>query len=240
MGFKLKNTRLSFKLINVSKASVSVSACGFFFFLNYIMVTIFWQSVCWRTTSWKQTSEPPSAPSAKRRRRSSPGPVIVIKDEPEDEDEVRFVRELHQFSVVTKLKGYSVFWIRPLSNSWVECSLVSVTVSLQVQSSLPDSSTGAQSKPRQQLKVCPQVAVPRSDVTPGKEQDPQPAAQPESEKRAEPEEDPNEDWCAVCQNGGELLCCDKCPKVFHLSCHIPTLNESPRWETARLSVSQRS
>ncbi|XP_044199814.1 transcription intermediary factor 1-alpha isoform X5 [Thunnus albacares] len=142
------------------------------------------------TTSWKQTSEPPSAPSAKRRRRSSPGPVIVIKDEPEDEDEVRFV-----------------------------------------QSNLPDSSTGAQSKPRQQLKVCPQVPAPRSDLTPGKEQHPQPAAQqPESEKRAEPEEDPNEDWCAVCQNGGELLCCDKCPKVFHLSCHIPTLNESPSGE----------
>uniref|UniRef100_A0A4W6FJ43 RING-type E3 ubiquitin transferase n=1 Tax=Lates calcarifer TaxID=8187 RepID=A0A4W6FJ43_LATCA len=57
-----------------------------------------------------------------------------------------------------------------------------------------------------------------------------PTAQPESEKRAEPEEDPNEDWCAVCQNGGELLCCDKCPKVFHLSCHIPTLNESPSGE----------
>uniref|UniRef100_A0A8C7ZQP3 RING-type E3 ubiquitin transferase n=1 Tax=Oryzias sinensis TaxID=183150 RepID=A0A8C7ZQP3_9TELE len=43
-------------------------------------------------------------------------------------------------------------------------------------------------------------------------------------------EDPNEDWCAVCQNGGELLCCDKCPKVFHLSCHIPALNESPSGE----------
>ncbi|XP_053200100.1 transcription intermediary factor 1-alpha isoform X1 [Scomber japonicus] len=142
------------------------------------------------TTSWKQTPEPPSAPSAKRRRRTSPGPVIVIKDEPEDEDEVRFV-----------------------------------------QSSLPDSSTGAQSKPRQQLKVCPQPPAPRSDLSPGKEQHPQPAAQPaESEKRAEPEEDPNEDWCAVCQNGGELLCCDKCPKVFHLSCHIPTLNESPSGE----------
>ncbi|KAG9334932.1 hypothetical protein JZ751_006254 [Albula glossodonta] len=44
------------------------------------------------------------------------------------------------------------------------------------------------------------------------------------------EEDPNEDWCAVCQNGGELLCCDKCPKVFHLTCHIPTLPGSPSGE----------
>ncbi|KAJ8269819.1 hypothetical protein COCON_G00124260 [Conger conger] len=44
------------------------------------------------------------------------------------------------------------------------------------------------------------------------------------------EDDPNEDWCAVCQNGGELLCCDKCPKVFHLPCHIPTLLGSPSGE----------
>ena len=98
-----------------------------------------------------------------------------------------------------------------------------------MQSSLPDSSTGAQSKPRQQLKAVVPAAVPVSESKAGKEQRPQPAGEPETEKRAEPEEDPNEDWCAVCQNGGELLCCDKCPKVFHLACHIPTLNESPRW-----------
>lgn len=42
------------------------------------------------------------------------------------------------------------------------------------------------------------------------------------------EDDPNEDWCAVCQNGGELLCCDRCPKVFHITCHIPMLRSSPR------------
>ncbi|XP_026182935.1 transcription intermediary factor 1-alpha isoform X2 [Mastacembelus armatus] len=145
------------------------------------------------TTSWKLSSELPSGPSAKRRRRSSPGPIIVIKDEPEDEDEVRFVQS-------------------------------------SVGSSLPDSSTGTQAKPRQQQKVSGPVSVSGSESKAGKEQRHQPTAQAVSEKRAEPEEDPNEDWCAVCQNGGELLCCDKCPKVFHLSCHIPTLNESPSGE----------
>ncbi|XP_038636028.1 transcription intermediary factor 1-alpha-like isoform X2 [Scyliorhinus canicula] len=44
------------------------------------------------------------------------------------------------------------------------------------------------------------------------------------------EDDPNEDWCAVCQNGGDLLCCEKCPKVFHLVCHVPALFNFPSGE----------
>lgn len=142
------------------------------------------------TVLWKPASEP--SPAAKRRRRVSPGPVIVIKDEPEDEDEVSFVQS-------------------------------------SVGSSLPDSSTAAKSKPRQQQKTCPsvKVTVPVSTKLPEKPTNPQ---MKKTEKRSEPEDDPNEDWCAVCQNGGELLCCDKCPKVFHLSCHIPTLKESPSGE----------
>lgn len=37
----------------------------------------------------------------------------------------------------------------------------------------------------------------------------------------------SEDFCAVCLIGGDLLCCDLCPKVFHLSCHIPPLLSFP-------------
>ncbi|KAI4887834.1 hypothetical protein NFI96_026523 [Prochilodus magdalenae] len=77
------------------------------------------------------------------------------------------------------------------------------------KASLPDS-TGVQSQ------------TPQQESPPGGEQ--------QTDRTPEPEEDPNEDWCAVCQNGGELLCCDKCPKVFHLSCHIPILSASPSGE----------
>lgn len=37
------------------------------------------------------------------------------------------------------------------------------------------------------------------------------------------EEMESEDFCAVCLNGGDLLCCDRCPKVYHVACHIPPL-----------------
>lgn len=41
------------------------------------------------------------------------------------------------------------------------------------------------------------------------------------------DDDPSEDYCACCHNGGDLLCCDNCPKVFHLQCHIPTMPVLP-------------
>uniref|UniRef100_A0A673X600 RING-type E3 ubiquitin transferase n=1 Tax=Salmo trutta TaxID=8032 RepID=A0A673X600_SALTR len=76
-----------------------------------------------------------------------------------------------------------------------------------LRANLPDSSTGVQAQTCRQDGGEQQVQI------------------------SPPEEDPNEDWCAVCQNGGELLlCCDKCPKVFHLSCHIPTLFRLPSGE----------
>ncbi|KAI3371016.1 hypothetical protein L3Q82_023670, partial [Scortum barcoo] len=41
------------------------------------------------------------------------------------------------------------------------------------------------------------------------------------------EEMESEDFCAVCLNGGDLLCCDRCPKVYHLVCHVPPLSSFP-------------
>lgn len=35
----------------------------------------------------------------------------------------------------------------------------------------------------------------------------------------------NHDSCDACNEGGNLLCCDRCPSSFHLQCHDPPLNE---------------
>jgi hypothetical protein len=37
------------------------------------------------------------------------------------------------------------------------------------------------------------------------------------------------DTCAMCREGGEevLICCDRCPNVFHLKCHAPSLEHFP-------------
>ncbi|XP_014247259.1 E3 ubiquitin-protein ligase TRIM33 isoform X2 [Cimex lectularius] len=59
--------------------------------------------------------------------------------------------------------------------------------------------------------------------------------QPSPPKGEWQKEDPNEDWCAVCMDGGELVCCDNCPKVFHINCHIPRLPQIPK-ETWQCSL----
>merc|ERR1711997_714617 len=41
------------------------------------------------------------------------------------------------------------------------------------------------------------------------------------------EEDEHMEFCRVCKEGGELLCCDSCPSCYHLKCCDPPLDEVP-------------
>merc|ERR1712014_122456 len=41
------------------------------------------------------------------------------------------------------------------------------------------------------------------------------------------EEDEHMEFCRVCKEGGELLCCDSCPNAYHLRCLEPPLEEVP-------------
>ncbi|XP_022060656.1 autoimmune regulator [Acanthochromis polyacanthus] len=45
----------------------------------------------------------------------------------------------------------------------------------------------------------------------------------------------NDDECAVCKDGGELICCDGCPQAFHLTCLDPPLTSIPNgtWQCER-------
>ena len=41
----------------------------------------------------------------------------------------------------------------------------------------------------------------------------------------------HQDYCEVCQQGGEIILCDTCPRAYHLVCLEPELEEAPegRW-----------
>ena len=40
-------------------------------------------------------------------------------------------------------------------------------------------------------------------------------------------EDYSNDFCVICRNGGDLLICDFCPRVYHLQCHVPSIHIKP-------------
>lgn len=58
---------------------------------------------------------------------------------------------------------------------------------------------------------------------------------------AEEEEDDHMEFCRVCKDGGELLCCDTCTSSYHIHCLNPPLPEIPNgeWLCPRCTVSSR-
>ncbi|XP_065062653.1 bromodomain adjacent to zinc finger domain protein 1A-like isoform X2 [Rhopilema esculentum] len=53
----------------------------------------------------------------------------------------------------------------------------------------------------------------------------------EEEDDEESEDEPadeHEDHCAVCEEHGDLLCCDSCSRAFHLNCVYPPIRKVPR------------
>ncbi|KAJ8340176.1 hypothetical protein SKAU_G00348090 [Synaphobranchus kaupii] len=84
-----------------------------------------------------------------------------------------------------------------------------------------------ESGPAAESGPVPGPASERTGQASGGEHADRPVAVSGGEAREEAGQMENEDFCAVCRNGGDLLCCDHCPKVFHLSCHFPPLLSFP-------------
>ena len=52
------------------------------------------------------------------------------------------------------------------------------------------------------------------------------------------EEDNHMEFCRVCRDGGELLCCDRCPSSYHMHCLIPPMTIIPEddWFCPRCTI----
>lgn len=53
-------------------------------------------------------------------------------------------------------------------------------------------------------------------------------AEVEAEEGESEMESIHNETCPVCQEGGEVICCDTCPAVYHLECINPPMRKVPR------------
>lgn len=77
-------------------------------------------------------------------------------------------------------------------------------------------------------------------VAPPTSEDPSKKAKRPVREYRRPGRTVNHDCCDSCKEGGDLLCCDRCPAAFHLQCHDPPLTEddvpSGEWVCHRCSL----
>ncbi|CAF4569208.1 unnamed protein product [Rotaria sp. Silwood1] len=64
------------------------------------------------------------------------------------------------------------------------------------------------------------------------------AAAAAAARQAKEEEDNHMEYCRVCRDGGELLCCDRCPSSYHMHCLIPPMTVIPEddWFCPRCTI----
>ncbi|CAB0003885.1 unnamed protein product [Nesidiocoris tenuis] len=60
----------------------------------------------------------------------------------------------------------------------------------------------------------------------------------EDEGVQEKDDDVHQEFCRICKDGGELLCCDSCPSAYHTFCLNPPLTDVPDgdWKCPRCSA----
>ncbi|TDH09365.1 hypothetical protein EPR50_G00086250 [Perca flavescens] len=145
--------------------------------------------------------------AVKKRRRSSPAPIIVIKDEPDDDSS--YVQANQRASLPDSTGDQPQISGQDEGNK--------VPTPLQSTDDKPHSPLQPSSSPW----VHSETKAPNHIRSLG---------EPQVDQHQAPLKGSNEGLCAACQTGGELLCCHKCAKLFHLSCHVPTLLTSPSGE----------
>ncbi|XP_051048536.1 tripartite motif-containing protein 66 isoform X7 [Phodopus roborovskii] len=153
------------------------------------------------------------------------------------EPKIPYVR-LERLKICAASSGeMPVFKLKPQKNSQdgsfllvIECGTESSSMSIKVsQNSLPDATQGPGLGGRK-VTVTSLAGQRPLEVDSASSEEHRLIPRNIGAKKCTPAPIENEDFCAVCLNGGELLCCDRCPKVYHLSCHVPALLSFPGGE----------
>ncbi|XP_011605914.2 E3 ubiquitin-protein ligase TRIM33-like isoform X1 [Takifugu rubripes] len=159
------------------------------------------ESASWEPAETHQTIGD-EGPSVRKRPRPSPGPIVVIKDEPDDD-----------ISYDTKRTN--------LPDSTGDQPDLLTQVSSQDRE---DVSTRPRVTDKVQMPVHTHSTP--QDHSNSNGNDHNSLLKGETQRKA-PLKRSDRGVCTVCQTGGELLLCDKCSKHFHLFCHIPALRNVP-------------